>query len=112
MSDLIPSAVVTILALMVFALCYMLAVRDDRIEQLQAHDAWLRARLHDARAERDEGWRMFYNADERVSALLKENTRLLTELAYIKRDTEAQDIDASELANEVEEWLLSQEQSL
>lgn len=111
MTELIPTLTIVLLALMVFALCYMLAVRDDRIEQLQAHDTWLRERLHDAYAERDEGWRMFYNADERVSALLLENTRALVELAYLKRGKEWQQLDASELADEVEEWLLSQEQS-
>lgn len=105
MNSLIPTLCITALAAMVFGLCYMLAVRDDRIMNLEEHDLALRGMLADTRAERDEGWRFFHNADERVSALLAENSRFLCELAYIKRGMEVQDMNAEELIESVERML-------
>lgn len=91
MNSLIPLACVTLLAAMVFALCYMLAVRDGRNEAQQKAIEALADACAKTLAERDA----------RIDSLARENSRLIMRM----RQLMGEPIVASELIAEWEEMI-------
>jgi len=99
---LIQGIMIAALAVMVFVLCYMCAVRDGRIEALERHDTALRSAIADHNADLQT---LLQWKDDQIGGLLRENTELLIEAAHHKRGSQWQHLEAEELIEDLAEWL-------